>query len=126
MAALHFAFSGCGIVGVWFIVFASPVNYRIVPTARHDPGAGSLTYAIAGLCGILLTSGADGVKIRSLQEFAELALTGDGLPADPVNLALIGEFEQAARGLARAGAAGSKPIRSTPEASWAGWPSPSY
>ena len=43
-----------------------------------------------------------GLKILQRKSVPSFTLTGDGLPGDPVNLALIGEFERL-RAVARAG-----------------------
>ena len=94
----RFAVLGLGIVGVWFIVFVLRITDRRLPTIL----ALSLTYAIAAYV-ILPRVVRMGLKILQRKSVPSFTLTGDGLPADPVNLALIGEFERLRAAFARAG-----------------------
>jgi hypothetical protein len=94
----RFAVLGLGIVGVWFIVFVLRITDRRLPTIL----ALSLTYAIAAYV-ILPRVVRMGLKILQRKSVPSFTLTGDGLPGDPVNLALIGEFERLRAAFARAG-----------------------
>ena len=94
----RFAVLGLGIVGVWFIVFVRRITDRRLPTIL----ALSLTYAIAAYV-ILPRMVRMGLKILQRKSVPSFTLTGDGLPGDPVNLALIGEFERLRAAFARAG-----------------------
>ena len=94
----RFAVLGLGIVGVWFIVFVLRITDRRLPTIL----ALSLTYAIAAYV-ILPRVVRMGLKILQRKCVPSFTLTGDGLPGDPVNLALIGEFERLRAAFARAG-----------------------
>jgi hypothetical protein len=85
----RFAVLGLGIVGVWFIVFVLRITDRRLPTIL----ALSLTCAIAAYV-ILPRVVRMGLKILQRKSVPSFTLTGDGLPGDPVNLALIGEFER--------------------------------
>ena len=62
----------------------------------------SLTYAIAAYV-ILPRVVRVGLKILQRKSVPSFTLTGDGLPGDPVNLALIGELERLLAAFARAG-----------------------
>jgi LssY C-terminus len=94
----RFAVLGLGIVGVWFIVFVLRITDRRLPTIL----ALSLTYAIAAYV-ILPRVVRMGLKILQRKSVPSFTLTGDGLPGDPVNLALIGELERLRAAFARAG-----------------------
>ena len=94
----RFAVLGLGIVGVWFIVFVLRITDRRLPTIL----ALSLTYAIAAYL-ILPRLVRMGLKILQRKSVPSFTLTGDGLPGDPVNLALIGEFERLRAAFASAG-----------------------
>jgi hypothetical protein len=84
------AILGLGIVSVWLIVF---VVFDFAD--RRLPWAVALgfTYAIAAYV-ILPRAVRMGLKIVQQKRVPRYALTGDGLPGDPVNLALIGTFQQ--------------------------------
>jgi hypothetical protein len=96
---------GLGIVGVWFIVFVLKVTDRRLPTIV----ALSLTYAIAAYV-ILPRLVRMGLKILQRKSVPSFTLTGDGLPGDPVNLALVGEFERLRAAFARAGWTEADPL----------------
>ena len=66
-----------------------------------------------------------GLKILQRKSVPSFTLTGDGLPGDPVNLALIREFEEGcARAFARARLDRSRSTLNLK--AHGGWPSPSY
>ncbi len=93
------AILGLGIVSVWLIVF---VVFDFAD--RRLPWAVALgfTYAIAAYV-ILPRVVRMGLKIVQHKRVARYTLTGDGLPGDPVNLALIGTFQQLRSAFAAAG-----------------------
>jgi hypothetical protein len=93
------AILGLGIVSVWLIVF---VVFDFAD--RRLPWAVALgfTYAIAAYV-ILPRAVRMGLKIVQRKRVPRYALTGDGLPGDPVNLALIGTFQQLRSAFAAAG-----------------------
>jgi LssY C-terminus len=103
---------GLGIVGVWVIVFVLKVTDRRLPTIV----ALSLTYAIAAYV-ILPRVVRMGLKILQRKSVPSFTLTGDGLPGDPVNLALVGEFERLRAAFARAGWTEADPLNL--RSSWA-------
>ena len=92
----RFALLGLGIVGVWFVVFVLRMTHRRLPTIL----ALSLTYASAAYVMRVVRMG---LKILQRKSVPSFTLTGDGLPSDPVNPALIGEFERLRAAFARAG-----------------------
>jgi hypothetical protein len=93
------AILGLGIVSVWLIVF---VVFDFAD--RRLPWAVALgfTYAIAAYV-ILPRAVRMGLKILQHKRVPRYTLTGDGLPGDPVNLALIGTFQQLRSAFAAAG-----------------------
>ena len=97
---------GLGIVSVWFIVF---VVFRV--TDRRLPWilALSITYAIAAYV-VLPRVVRMGLKVLQRKSVPSFTLTGDGLPGDPVNLVLIGEFEKLSAAFAKAGWTEADPI----------------
>ena len=81
---------GLGIVCVWLIVFV------VFETAdRRLPWilAVAVTYGIAAYI-ILPRAIRMGLKILKRQRVPSYTITGDGLPGDPVNLALVGTLQQ--------------------------------
>jgi hypothetical protein len=81
---------GLGVFCVWLIVFV------VFDTAdRRLPWlvAVSLTYAVAAYV-ILPRAIRTGLKILQRKSVPSFTTTGDGLPGDPVNLALIGTRQQ--------------------------------
>ncbi len=97
---------GLGIVSVWFIVF---VVFRV--TDRRLPWilALSITYAIAAYV-VLPRVVRMGLKVLQRKSVPSFTLTGDGLPGDPVNLVLIGEFEKLSAAFAKAGWTEADPL----------------
>src|SRR6476619_1859202 len=81
---------GLGILGVWLIVFV------VFETAdRRLPWilAVSITYGIAAYI-VLPRAVRVGLKILQRKRVPSYTITGDGLPGDPVNVALIGTLQQ--------------------------------
>jgi hypothetical protein len=81
---------GLGIFCVWLIVFV------VFETAdRRLPWilAVAVTYAIAAYI-VLPRAIRVGLKILQRKRVPSYTITGDGLPGDPVNVALIGTFQQ--------------------------------
>ncbi len=90
---------GLGIFSVWLIV------YVVFDTAdQRLPWivAASLTYAIAAYV-ILPRAVRVGLKILQHKSVPSFTITADGLPGDPVNLALIGTRQQLCSAFARLG-----------------------
>jgi hypothetical protein len=96
---------GLGIVGVWLIVFV----FRITDPRLPSILALSLAYAIAAYV-ILPRVVRMALKILQRKSVPSFTLTGDGLPGDPVNLALIGEFEKLRAAFAKAGWTEADPL----------------
>jgi len=98
-ALQRLAILGLGIVSVWLIVFVVfDFADRRLPWAL----ALGLTYAIAAYV-ILPRIVRMGLKILQHKRVPRYTHTGDGLPGDPVNLALIGTFQQLRSAFASAG-----------------------
>lgn len=89
---------GLGIVGVWLIVFVFRITDRRLPSIL----ALSLAYAIAAYV-ILPRVVRMAVKILQRKSVPSFTVTGDGLPGDPVNLVLVGEFKKLRAAFAKAG-----------------------
>src|SRR6201991_4217358 len=81
---------GLGIFSVWLIVF---VVFDTADQRLPWLVAVSLTYAIAAYI-ILPRVVRTGLKIVQHQSVPSFTITADGLPGDPVNLALIGTRQQ--------------------------------
>jgi LssY C-terminus len=81
---------GLGIVCVWLIVFVV-----FDTTDRRLPWilAVAITYAIAAYV-ILPRAVRVGLKILQRKRVPSYTVTGDGLPGDPVNIALVGTLQQ--------------------------------
>jgi hypothetical protein len=90
---------GLGIISVWLIVF---VVFRVTDNRLPWVLALSLTYAIAAYV-ILPRVVRMGVKILQRKSVPSFTVTGDGLPGDPVNLVLVGEFKKLRAAFAEAG-----------------------
>jgi LssY C-terminus len=84
------AILGLGIVSVWLIVF---VVFDFADRRLPWAVALGLTYAIAAYV-ILPRAVRMGLKIVQHKRVPRYTHTGDGLPGDPVNLVLIGTFQQ--------------------------------
>jgi LssY-like putative type I secretion system component LssY len=76
-----------GVVGVWLIVFVFQFTDSRLPTIL----ALSVVYGLAAYV-ILPRIVRMSVKILQRKRVPSFTLTGDGLPGDPVNLVLIGDF----------------------------------
>src|SRR5215475_14547240 len=93
------AIFGLGILSVWLIVF---VVFDFADRALPWAVALGLTYAIAAYV-VLPRAVRMGLKILQRKRAPRYTLTGDGLPGDPVNLALIGTMQQLDAAFAAAG-----------------------
>jgi len=93
------AILGLGIVSVWLIVF---VVFDFADRRLPWAVAFGLTYAI-GAYVILPRAVRMGLKVLQHKRVPRYTLTGDGLPGDPVNLALMGTFQQLRSAFAAAG-----------------------
>jgi hypothetical protein len=81
---------GLGILSVWLIVF---VVFEFADRRLPWVLALGLTYGIAAYV-ILPRALRMGLKILQRELVPRFTITGDGLPGDPVNLALIGTLQQ--------------------------------
>ena len=97
---------GLGVLSVWFIVF---VVFRITDRRLPMILALSATYAIAAYV-ILPRVVRMSLKILQRKSVPSFTLTGDGLPGDPVNLVLVGEFERLRAAFAGAGWSEADPL----------------
>jgi len=80
---------GLGILSVWLIVFVFELVDRRLPWVL----AVSLAYGVGAYI-VLPRAVRMGLKILQRKRVPSFTTTGDGLPGDPVNLALIGTLEQ--------------------------------
>lgn len=87
-----------GIVSIWLIVDVFKFVDRRAPTIL----ALCLTYALAAYI-ILPRAVRTGLKVLQRHHVPRFTVTGDGLPGDPVNLALVGTFDQLRSAFAKAG-----------------------
>jgi hypothetical protein len=87
-----------GIVGVWLIAFVFRVTDQRLPTVL----ALGATYALTAYV-VLPRVARMSVKVLKRRSVPSFTLTGDGLPGDPVNLVLLGEFGKLRGVFARAG-----------------------
>jgi LssY C-terminus len=90
---------GLGILSVWLIVF---VVFEFADRSLPWVLALGFTYAVAAYV-ILPRAVRMGLKILQRKLVPSFTITGDGLPGDPVNLALIGTFRQLRAAFATAG-----------------------
>ena len=90
---------GLGILSVWLIVF---VVFDFADSRLPWALALGLTYCIAAYI-VLPRVVRMGLKILQRKLVPRFTITGDGLPGDPVNLALIGTFQQLRAAFATAG-----------------------
>ena len=90
---------GLGVFSVWLIVF---VVFEFADRRLPWILALGLTYA-DGAYVILPRAVRMGLKILQRQHVPRFTITGDGLPGDPVNLALAGTFGQLRAAFAAAG-----------------------
>jgi hypothetical protein len=96
---------GVGIVGVWLIAFVFRATDHRLPTIL----ALGATYAAAAYI-VLPRVVRMSVKILKRKSVPSFTLTGDGLPGDPVNLVLVGEFEKLRAAFLRAGWTEADPL----------------
>jgi hypothetical protein len=89
---------GLGIVSVWLVVFVFELADRRLPWIL----ALSLAYGI-GAYVVFPRAVRMGLKILQRKRVPSFTITGDGLPGDPVNLALIGTLHQLRTAFATAG-----------------------
>ena len=97
---------GLGIFCVWLIVF---VVFEIADRRLPWILAVGITYGIAAYI-VLPRAIRVGLKILQRKRVPSYTITGDGLPGDPVNVALIGTLQQLRAALQRS--AGRKQIGS--------------
>jgi len=81
---------GLGVVTVWLIVF---VVFEFADRRLPMMVAVAVTYGIAAYV-ILPRAVRMGLKILKRKAVPSFTITGDGLPGDPVNLALVGTLQQ--------------------------------
>lgn len=87
-----------GIVSIWLIVDV----FKFVDRRAPPILALCLTYALAAYV-ILPRAVNTGLKILQRNHVPRFTVTGDGLPGDPVNLALVGTFDQLRNAFVNAG-----------------------
>ena len=90
---------GLGILSVWLIVF---VVFEFADRRLPWFLALGLTYGIAAYI-ILPRAVRMGLKVLQRKSVPSFTTTGDGLPGDPVNLALVGTLQQLRAAFATAG-----------------------
>ena len=90
---------GLGIFSVWLIVF---VVFEFADRRLPWFLALGLTYGIAAYI-VLPRAVRMGLKILQRKSVPSFTTTGDGLPGDPVNLALVGTLQQLRAAFATAG-----------------------
>jgi LssY C-terminus len=90
---------GLGVATVWLIVF---VVFRFVDHRLPWILAVGITYGVAAYA-ILPRVVRMGLKILQRKRVPSFTVTSDGLPGDPVNLALIGTLQQLRSAFATAG-----------------------
>jgi len=100
-----------GIVSIWLIVDVFKFVDRRAPTIL----ALCLTYALAAYI-ILPRAVRTGLKVLQRNHVPRFTVTGDGLPGDPVNLALVGTLDQLHDAFAKAGWTQADPL--TLASSW--------
>ena len=93
---------GLGVLSVWLIVFV----FRWVDDSLPWILALSMTYGLAAYL-ILPRAVRTGLKILQRRHVPRFTVTSDGLPGDPVNLALIGTLGQLRTAFATAGWTGA-------------------
>ncbi len=96
---------GLGVVCVWLVAFVFRFSDQRTPTII----ALCATYAIAAYV-VLPRVVRMSLKILQRKSVPSFTVTGDGLPGDPVNLALIGEFKALRAAFAAAGWTEADPL----------------
>jgi hypothetical protein len=102
---------GLGVFSVWLIVFVFRFTDNRAPTIL----ALSVAYGLAAYV-ILPRIVRMSVKILQRKSVPSFTLTGDGLPGDPVNLVLIGDFSKLRAAFLAAGWTEADPLNLT--SSW--------
>lgn len=95
-----------GAFAVWLIVF---VIFRVAHQRLPWIIALSATY-LAGAYLVLPYAVRMGLKILHRKHVPRYTMTGDGLPGDPVNVALVGDLTQLRAAFAAAGWTGADPL----------------
>lgn len=90
---------GLGVFSVWLIVF---VVFRIVDRRLPWVLALGITYGFAAYI-ILPRAIRLGLKILQREHVPSYTITGDGLPGDPVNVAIVGTLRELRAAFARLG-----------------------
>jgi hypothetical protein len=88
-----------GVASVWLIVF---VVFRVADNRLPWILALGVTYGIAAYL-VLPNAVRMGLKVLQRKHVPSFTTTGDGLPGDPVNLALVGTLQQLRAAFATAG-----------------------
>ncbi len=104
--AQRLAIFGLGAVSIWLIAF---VVYDFADQRLPWVIALAATYAVAAYI-ILPYAVRMGLKVLQQRHVPRYTLTGDGLPGDPVNIALIGTFAQLRGAFAEAGWTEADPL----------------
>jgi hypothetical protein len=90
---------GLGVFSVWLIVF---VVFRIADRRLPWVLASGITYGFAAYI-ILPRAIRLGLKILQREHVPSYTITGDGLPGDPVNVAIVGTLRELRAAFARLG-----------------------
>ncbi|MDC7787205.1 LssY C-terminal domain-containing protein [Rhodoplanes sp. TEM] len=101
-----------GVLTVWLIVF---VVFDTADQRLPWIAAVAVTYAVAAYV-ILPRAVRTGLKILQRKSIPSFTVTGDGLPADPVNLVLVGTLAELREAFSAAGWTEAEPLTLT--SSW--------
>ena len=104
--AQRLAIFGLGVLSVWLIVF---VVFDFADQRLPWMLALAATYAVAAYV-ILPYAVRMGLKVLQRRHVPRFTITSDGLPGDPVNLALIGTYGELCSAFAHAGWAEADPL----------------
>jgi hypothetical protein len=96
---------GLGVFCIWLIAYVFRFTDHRTPTIV----ALAVTYGMAAYV-ILPRAVRLGLKILQRQHVPRFTITGDGLPGDPVNLALVGTFDQLRAAFAKCGWVEADPL----------------
>ena len=96
---------GLGVLSVWLIAYVFRFTDHRTPTIV----ALALTYGIGAYI-ILPRAVRLGLRVLQRQHVPRFTITGDGLPGDPVNLALVGTFDQLRAAFAKCGWVEADPL----------------
>lgn len=105
------AIFGLGLLSIWLIVDVFKITDHRLPSIL----ALSATYAISAYV-ILPNAVRMGLKVLGARHVPSFTITGDGLPGDPVNVALAGTFAELRHAFAAAGWIEADPL--TLKSSW--------